>query len=335
MCQGLTNSLQMHLPISICPQLLYTHRLRQRGTCGCPLLFQSDPCGNVMPTMIYSSVLTPATRLSIIDDKPRRSADDFTAADRRLLHDLADMIASEFQLGFEARRRRTESDQADYLAHFLSSALVAEDQFGATRPPSPLASPGPRQAPTTYASEQSHTLIVEPSSFSDTAHQLRLLTLAHSAAILDLRNFAAPVRPRNARSGTSARWGTAFAESRLGDGSILLMGSDGDADWDAIVDGKRCEEFISSSLSSYYRASLPFRAVKMGTNSYFLKEWPHRVRSVHGEPTRTASSVWHGGQPRRAAQRRRRDSSAAPHTHFYRSALSICRHSFHVVLTPS
>ncbi|GAA5928816.1 hypothetical protein JCM1841_003579 [Sporobolomyces salmonicolor] len=74
--------------------------------------------------------------LCLIDNVPR-APEDFTEDDRAVLSDLAEMIAREFQLGFEQRRREQESAQSEFLGSFLHQALVLPPQPGDLRPATP------------------------------------------------------------------------------------------------------------------------------------------------------------------------------------------------------
>ncbi|KAM0745676.1 hypothetical protein T439DRAFT_330489 [Meredithblackwellia eburnea MCA 4105] len=199
----------------------------------------------------------PVGSICIIDDKPRASAKAFSEADRRLLHDLADAVAREFQLGFEQIRRNTESRQVEFLGEFLSTSLVSPSPHEATTPPH---SPRTKRAPTTSALETDDLSHPRYHSFSGTARQLRQLTDASSAVILDLRSYSAPVAPRSRESsansqtsGWDGRWGNAFADYRLGDGTIFVMGSDGPADWKATVSSEGFGGYVSKFLAHYYR----------------------------------------------------------------------------------
>lgn len=164
------------------------------------------------------------------------------------------------QLGFEQIRRDTEGSQLEYLGSFLSSYLVypSPDEVSAQRrPPTP---PTPRHGAPTTAQVPPDDASHSSKAFNDTARQLRKLTGAHSAAILDLRSFRAPMarRTRDAHSGGKAwdvRWGNAFADNRLAEGSIFLMGKDGEGDWEAALAEKGFNAVISASLLSYHAVS--------------------------------------------------------------------------------
>ncbi|GAA5903808.1 hypothetical protein JCM5296_003931 [Sporobolomyces johnsonii] len=71
--------------------------------------------------------------LCLIDNVPR-APEDFTEDDRAVLSDLAEMIAREFQLGFEQRRREQETAQSEFLGTFLHQALVLPSQPGDLQP---------------------------------------------------------------------------------------------------------------------------------------------------------------------------------------------------------
>ncbi|GAA6018479.1 hypothetical protein JCM11491_007012 [Sporobolomyces phaffii] len=101
--------------------------------------------------------------LCLMDNtRKRRDASEFSEEDRAVLSDLAEMIAREFQLGFEQRRREEESKQSEFLGAFLQQALVQPAQPGCLRtansdptsratssPSSPLDSPREEDGPTT------------------------------------------------------------------------------------------------------------------------------------------------------------------------------------------
>ncbi|KAI5475998.1 hypothetical protein MNV49_000511 [Pseudohyphozyma bogoriensis] len=168
---------------------------------GGPLAFYASANIRLPTTALHSSPPTaydlsmpptlPVGSVCLIDDKPRKGK-DFSAADRKLLHSLADMVAREFQLGFEQLRRTTESRQTEYLSSFLTSALVFPDSGRAS-----VASPKPQpsqRAPVTSATEAedlSHPRL-HAHAYRETAQELRRLTDCQSIGILDLRSFRAP-----------------------------------------------------------------------------------------------------------------------------------------------
>ncbi|GAA5977969.1 hypothetical protein JCM5350_006284 [Sporobolomyces pararoseus] len=65
--------------------------------------------------------------------KTLRDPSEFSEEDRAVLSDLAEMIAREFQLGFEQRRREEESKQSEFLGELLQQALVQPVQPGYLR----------------------------------------------------------------------------------------------------------------------------------------------------------------------------------------------------------
>ncbi|GAA5977708.1 hypothetical protein JCM11641_001384 [Rhodosporidiobolus odoratus] len=155
--------------------------------------------------------------LCLIDSVPR-SAEAFTPEDRAVLTDLAEMISREFQLGFEQRRREQETAQSDFVGSFLHQALVMPAQPGDLQqavadsdsaPSTPPSSTAHMTEPSTStaAAANSPSKSMKPSPrpkskqgrdrkkeqeeretlFAQAARQLRTLTNAGSAAILDLR----------------------------------------------------------------------------------------------------------------------------------------------------
>ncbi|GAA6060415.1 hypothetical protein JCM10212_002183 [Sporobolomyces blumeae] len=66
--------------------------------------------------------------------KQLKNPSDFSDEDRAVLTDLAEMIAREFQLGFEQRRREAEAKQSEFLGSFLQQALVLPCQPDFLRP---------------------------------------------------------------------------------------------------------------------------------------------------------------------------------------------------------
>ncbi|GAA5906724.1 hypothetical protein JCM6882_003285 [Rhodosporidiobolus microsporus] len=153
--------------------------------------------------------------LCLIDGVPR-AAEAFTQEDREVLTDLAAMISREFQHGFEQRRREQEAAQSDFVGSFLHQALVMPPQPGdlqqevsegesppntppaaahpldetsrltsspsKIRPPK-TARPTSKRGRETASAEEKETL------FALAARQLRVLTHAGSAAIIDCRTF--------------------------------------------------------------------------------------------------------------------------------------------------
>lgn len=124
----------------------------------------------------------------LIDPAPR-SPDTFTSEDRQALTAFADMISLEFQRGYEQRRREQETQQSDFIGKFLRQALVLPAQ-----PQDPTAGAGGQNG------SSSNGLPGAPfnddSVFATAARELRRLTHAGSACLLDLRAFKPRKRSR-------------------------------------------------------------------------------------------------------------------------------------------
>lgn len=112
----------------------------------------------------------------LIDPVPR-SPESFSAEDREILSDFADMISLEFQRGYEQRRREQEAQQSDFVGRFLRQALVLPAQ--------------PYETQTGSRDKQFSSGDV----YRTAAREIRNLTHAGSAAILDLRAFQAKKPP--------------------------------------------------------------------------------------------------------------------------------------------
>ncbi len=170
----------------------------------------------------------PVGSICLVDSTPRGDS-GFTAEDRQVLINLAAMVAHEFQLGRESQRRATEAAQSQFLAAFVSNALINEDStkpFAAPstvasylnkgkaraaakaaeahRPaPSPLvpstdANPTPSSSTETVTSSlpsSSSSLPPPPAQFQIPTETLCGLTGASSAAILDVRAYRCPMPP--------------------------------------------------------------------------------------------------------------------------------------------
>ncbi|GAA5994661.1 hybrid sensor histidine kinase/response regulator [Rhodotorula paludigena] len=156
--------------------------------------------------------------LCLVDPQPRKPS-DFSDQDRAVLVDFAEMISREFQLGFAERRRAQEAQQSDFVDSFLRQALVLPNGPDSFEPiasrsvPSTRASSwsgrrdddpvkGPDSAPSVNCRneelstanatrESASTTPAEPRTtiFHTAAHNLRTLTFAGSAALLDLRSY--------------------------------------------------------------------------------------------------------------------------------------------------
>ncbi|GAA5870966.1 hypothetical protein JCM3774_003491 [Rhodotorula dairenensis] len=128
----------------------------------------------------------PATLASgavcLIDPVPR-APETFSTEDRQVLTDFADMISLEFQRGYEQRRREEESQQSDFIGRFLRQALVLPTQ--------------PSVVQSALRAEASDGDAV----FKTAAREIRRLTHAGSAAILDLRAYKAASPPVALTSG--------------------------------------------------------------------------------------------------------------------------------------
>ncbi|BGP24117.1 sensor histidine kinase/response regulator [Rhodotorula toruloides] len=141
--------------------------------------------------------------LCLIDPTPR-AAETFSAEERQVLTDFAEMISREFQLGFEQRRREVEAEQTLFIGRFLREALVLpcqpESLLLSSTSPASKGSKTSRPDPS-RPSTSSGTARLSPmpaastcdapaeSLFAVAARQLRTLTHAGSSAILDLRSF--------------------------------------------------------------------------------------------------------------------------------------------------
>ncbi|GAA6039138.1 hypothetical protein JCM8097_005344 [Rhodosporidiobolus ruineniae] len=156
--------------------------------------------------------------LCLIDSIPR-APEAFTEEDREVLTDMAAMISREFQLGFEQRRREQEAAQSDFVGTFLHQALVMPPQPGDLKQAVPDPDSPPKTPPVSSSTMPESDSAQQPSSprpsatcskparprskqgvngshdvekeslFAVGARQLRSLTHAGSAAIIDLRAF--------------------------------------------------------------------------------------------------------------------------------------------------
>lgn len=195
----------------------------------------------------------PVGSICVIDNRPRAPG-AFDASDKATLHDFADMIAREFELGFEQRRRITESEQTDFLAKFLDTTLVQ----------APIVVEPTKAAPTTEALRGRHGQV--PQSFHPATEELRRLCGAHSAALLDLRCFRAPSShtPKSPASSSipsspkDEEKSKVFRPFQVGKGTIALLGNAGDIDWSEIVEDERVNDVVASTLRLFYAVRLLF-----------------------------------------------------------------------------
>lgn len=123
----------------------------------------------------------PVGTICVIDQSPRDRDFAFDSASLEVLKDLADLVAREFQLGFETTRRETETLQSAYVASLLKTALVY-----------PSASLPSATAPNVKS-------IVD--LFAEVSTQLCKLTSADHTAIVDVRSY----RPSTLTSATSPK----------------------------------------------------------------------------------------------------------------------------------
>ena len=215
----------------------------------------------------------------LIDPVPR-SPESFSAEDREILTDFADMISLEFQRGYEQRRREQEAQQADFVGRFLRQALVLPAQ--------------PYEAQTGSRDKQFSSGDV----YRTAVREIRKLTHAGSAAILDLRAFQAkkppavlPItdkfgvmvtsedddaasdshgtRPGFSRASTvrgrrrQRSSNTLSPESWVSNlddrGYVTVLSSDGDVDWArSEEDADALASATDATLQTYYAVSLMF-----------------------------------------------------------------------------
>ncbi|GAA5991943.1 hypothetical protein JCM10908_002281 [Rhodotorula pacifica] len=219
----------------------------------------------------------PATLASgavcLIDPIPR-APESFSAEDRQVLTGFADMISLEFQRGYEQRRREQESQQSDFIGRFLRQALVLPAQ--------------PYEARVARGADDAEG---ESAVVMTAARQIRRLTHAGSAAILDLRAFKAKDRPmlrhasnsepfthpegdddsyqahvnrpgfsrsstlrslRRQRSSTTPSPATWVSDLDQR-GFVTVLSSDGDLDWVAIEEeSDRIANATDATLQAYY-----------------------------------------------------------------------------------
>ncbi|GAA6059846.1 hypothetical protein JCM10212_003758 [Sporobolomyces blumeae] len=131
----------------------------------------------------------PVGSLCLIDNQSREEA-DFSEEDKETLQDLAYMIGQEFQLGFETARREIGQRRAQFLGDFLNSSLV---QPASAEQKDPLAARNlhAHSAPSTYAIANQTSPLQD---FRRVAAEVQELTGSSAAAMIDLRNFRAPLR---------------------------------------------------------------------------------------------------------------------------------------------
>lgn len=172
----------------------------------------------------------PVGSICVIDNRPRQ-AENFGAADRAILKDMADLIARELQLGYERTRRELEAKQTAFVGEFLATT----SNHSRSPTVSPTGSPRP-------AARQSITELCDR-PFEAAARALRELTSASTAAIIDLRSFRRMLQ-------TSTTHDSGFATRTMDASAIYLLGSDrstaADFDWSNCIE--KSEDEIAHCL---------------------------------------------------------------------------------------
>ncbi|KAL8293677.1 hypothetical protein RQP46_000378 [Phenoliferia psychrophenolica] len=175
----------------------------------------------------------PVGSLCIIDSRPR-SASGLSDEDKSLLHDLAAMVGREFELGFEAQRRKVEIGQTEFLGAFLNTLLSIDTTSPTTDP--------------------TNTAL---SAYKSATEKVRSLTSAHSAAIFDLRSLRAPMPPSKhvpapATPAKPRRNASVADQFKVGGGSIFLLGSSGDVDYEKVVEREDVGKVVCEAIQLYY-----------------------------------------------------------------------------------
>lgn len=226
----------------------------------------------------------PATLASgavcLIDPVPR-SPESFSAEDREILTDFADMISLEFQRGYEQRRREQEAQQSDFVGRFLRQALVLPAQ--------------PYEAQTASRDKRFSSEDV----YRTAAREIRNLTHAGSAAILDLRAFqakrppavlpssdpssvvvnsdddvvkesdsrgnrpgfsrASTVRGRRRQRSSNTLSPESWVSNLDDRGYVAVLSSDGDVDWAKLEEeANALANATDATLQTYYAVSLVY-----------------------------------------------------------------------------
>lgn len=250
----------------------------------------------------------PVGTICIIDGTPR-SNDPFTVDQQAVLIDLADLVAREFQLGFETGRRERERKQALCVKELLNTSLVRPGTGSLT---SSCIRNGSGAA-THRATSHSHAIVEKNSSvkvlFGDVAAQLVELTGADNAAIIDVRNYRPSSRstsnvpsrfPTTAQSSASpislptstplspAPTVTSLASTLSGNTfrEINILGSFGGSDFDDVfnLNGLGAQRIVDT-LARFYpdvRYSRFWILVFESTISNADKWWTNMTIDKHG-----------------------------------------------------
>lgn len=139
-----------------------------------------------LPTSVTSCSIPshlPVGSICIMDSIARTDS-AFTAGEASVLKDLADLVAREFQLGYETGRREREGKQAVCVKELLNRSLVRPGSLCAR---SNIATGGRNWESGSGAISMEKSSIGE--LFGDVASQLKELTGADNAAILDVGNY--------------------------------------------------------------------------------------------------------------------------------------------------
>lgn len=201
----------------------------------------------------------PVGSFCVIDNRPRK-LDSFTESDKTVLHDLADMVAREFQLGFEQDRREIEKKQTEFLKNFMNSLLISPNDPTLT----PQQSSDNSAPATTAIRNQPETCTSFFALHKEAAEHLSSLTGSQAAAIFDLRSFKCPTaKTPTSPSGVPTppvdddpmgRTGNAFSRFRSGKGAIILMGTSGSnlVDFEQMSKEPTFGDTVSDTLRAYY-----------------------------------------------------------------------------------
>jgi hypothetical protein len=214
--------------------------------------------------------------------------DTVPKSDRVFLSLCADMVAREFQLGYESTRRSEEQQQSTFVGELLEKTLVQ-----------PLKPRGGKHddasAPSTRAVKDGQLGVTSSAvsdSFSTATERFMQLTGSTSAAVLDLRSFRCPRKRPTSSGGTEKAFsgsvtpgaansnvfhnihnsaskmtgsrlfqkGTLEGENLFQSGNtgkIYLMSASGDVEWSKIIEeeAETLGHAVCRSLTSFYEVS--------------------------------------------------------------------------------
>ncbi|KAI5476549.1 sensor histidine kinase/response regulator [Pseudohyphozyma bogoriensis] len=182
----------------------------------------------------------PVGNVCVIHSEPKPD-DFFTEDDEAMLHDFADMVGREFQLGYEKRRSRIASRQSEFLGKFLTSSLVAPPPDNSYH----------HAAPTTAAQRRNSLDSPLPSRMSVAVDGMRDLCSARAAAVFDLSALKARVVAPGVPGSLTGQNGAGRNKEKETSATIQLLGAAGDLAWEAVLAHEEFKEAVLETVQAH------------------------------------------------------------------------------------